>query len=85
MNEGRNMRPQPPAPAKRFLTSKEGTLELRISLAMLDRVIKRGDLRAKKHGHSTLVMESEIARYIEAWPDAPASPPKELGRSALAG
>jgi hypothetical protein len=38
-----------------------------------------GDLKAKKHGHSTFGMASEIAPYIEAWPDAPVSPPKQLG------
>jgi hypothetical protein len=26
-------------------------------------------LKAKKHGHSTFVMTSEIDRYIENWPD----------------
>ncbi|MBO4224193.1 hypothetical protein GRB70_17395 [Bradyrhizobium neotropicale] len=40
-----------------------------MSLAKLDRVIARGELRAKKHGHSTFVMASEIERYIAQWPD----------------
>jgi hypothetical protein len=26
-------------------------------------------LKAKKHGHSTFVMASEIDRYIKQWPD----------------
>lgn len=42
---------------------------LRMSLAKLDRVIARGELKAKKHGHSVVVMASEITRYIEQWPD----------------
>ncbi|WP_409334800.1 helix-turn-helix domain-containing protein [Bradyrhizobium neotropicale] len=53
----------------RFLTRKEAARELRMSLAKLDRVIARGELRAKKHGHSTFVMASEIERYIAQWPD----------------
>jgi excisionase family DNA binding protein len=53
----------------KFLTRKEAAQELRISLAKLDRVIARGDLKAKKHGHSTFVMASEIDRYIEQLPD----------------
>ena len=51
-----------------FLTRKEAVRELRISLTKLDRVIARGELRAKKHGHAVVVMQSEIARYIRQWP-----------------
>jgi hypothetical protein len=50
-----------------FYTGKEAARELRISLAKLDRVIARGELKAKKHGHS--VMTREIKHYIEQWPD----------------
>jgi hypothetical protein len=39
-----------------------------MSLAKLDQVIARGVLRAKKHGHSTIVMRGEIERYV-ARPD----------------
>jgi excisionase family DNA binding protein len=61
----------PPAPSSglKFLTRKEAARELRISLATLDRVIARGDLKAKKHGHSTFVMASEVERYIKDLPD----------------
>jgi len=59
-----------PAPTQRlFLTRREAAIELRMSLAKLDRVIARGELKAKKHGHSVVVMASEITRYIEQWPD----------------
>src|SRR6516225_2490509 len=59
-----------PAPTQRlFLTRRETAIELRMSLAKLDRVIARGELKAKKHGHSVVVMASEITRYIEQWPD----------------
>jgi excisionase family DNA binding protein len=58
----------PPSLA-RFLTRREAATALRCSLATLDRRIARGDLRAKKHGHTTFVMASEIERYIEQWPD----------------
>ena len=64
-------RQPPPVPASglRFLTRKEAARELRVSLATLDRMIGRGHLRAKKLGHSTFVMASEIDRYIEELPD----------------
>ena len=52
-----------------FLTRKEAARELRVSLATLDRIIGRGQLKAKKHGHSTFVMASEIDRYINDLPD----------------
>jgi hypothetical protein len=59
-----------PAPTQRlFLTRREAAIELRMSLAKLDRVIARGELKAKKHGHSVVVMAGEITRYIEQWPD----------------
>ena len=46
-----------PAPTQRlFLTRREAAIELRMSLAKLDRVIARGELTAKKHGHSVVVM-----------------------------
>jgi excisionase family DNA binding protein len=72
MRKERKMRHQPPpAPSSglTFLTRKEAARELRISLATLDRVIARGALRAKKHGHSTFVLASEIERYINELPD----------------
>lgn len=52
-----------------FLTRKEAARALRISLAKLDRVIARGELRAKKHGHSVMVQPAAITRYIEQLPD----------------
>ena len=59
-----------PVPTQRlFLTRREAAIELRMSLAKLDRVIARGELKAKKHGHSVVVMASEITRDIEQWPD----------------
>ena len=46
-----------PAPTQRlFLTRREAAIELRMSLAKLDRVIARGELKAKKHGHSVVVI-----------------------------
>lgn len=67
----KQQRRQPPTPSGplKFLTRKEAARELRMSLATLDRAISRGDLKAKKHGHSTFVMASEIERYIAQWPD----------------
>lgn len=67
----RRPRQQPPVPASglTFLTRKEAARELRVSLATLDRIIGRGQLKAKKHGHSTFVMASEIERYINDLPD----------------
>jgi excisionase family DNA binding protein len=68
----RKERQQPPvaAPAQlKFYTRKEAARELRVSLATLDRIIGRGELKAKKHGHSTFVMASEIDRYINDLPD----------------
>jgi len=52
-----------------FLTRKEAALELRMSLTKLDRVIAAGKLKAKKHGHATIVLLSEISRYVEQLPD----------------
>jgi hypothetical protein len=72
MTHARKARQQPPpsTPSQlKFLTRKETARELRVSLATLDRIIGRGQLKAKKHGHSTFVMTSEIDRYIENWPD----------------
>ena len=70
MTHARKMRSPPPVPASEltFLTRKEAARELRISVTKLDRVIARGELRAKKHGHAVVVMRSEIARYIRQWP-----------------
>jgi hypothetical protein len=59
----------PPTSPVRFLTRKEAAAELRMSVTKLDRVIARGELRAKKHGHAVVVMPGEIERYIEEWPD----------------
>jgi hypothetical protein len=71
MTHARKMRSPPPVPASglAFLTRKEAARELRVSLATLDRRIGKGLLKAKKHGHSTFVMASEIDRYIKQWPD----------------
>ena len=71
MTHARRTRSSPPVPASglSFLTLKEAARELRISLAKLDRKIGRGQLKAKKHGHSTFVMATEVQRYIENLPD----------------
>jgi hypothetical protein len=52
-----------------FYTRKETARELRMSVTKLDRVIARGELKAKKHGHSVVVLPSEIERYIKELPD----------------
>ena len=67
----RQLRSPPPVPATglKFLTRKEAARELRVSLATLDRMIGRGQLKAKKHGHSTFVMATEVERYINDLPD----------------
>jgi excisionase family DNA binding protein len=67
----RQQRSPPPVPASglKFLTRKEAARELRVSLATLDRMIGRGQLKAKKHGHSTFVMATEVERYIKELPD----------------
>lgn len=52
-----------------FFTRKEAAHELRMSVTKLDRVIARGELKAKRHGHAVVVMRSEIERYIGQWPD----------------
>jgi len=63
-------RPQQPPPTALFFTRKEAAGALRISVGKLDQIIGQGKLKAKKHGHSTFVMRSEIERYVEQWPDA---------------
>jgi excisionase family DNA binding protein len=67
----RPVRSPPPVPESglTFLTRKEAARELRVSVATLDRLIGRGQLKAKKHGHSTFVMASEVERYIRELPD----------------
>ena len=71
MTHARRLRSSPPVPASglTFFTRKEAARELRVSLATLDRIIDRGQLKAKKHGHSTFVMATEVQRYIENLPD----------------
>ena len=71
MTHARRLRSSPPVPTSglTFFTRKEAARELRVSLATLDRIIGRGQLKAKKHGHSTFVMATEVKRYIENWPD----------------
>jgi hypothetical protein len=32
-------------------------------------MISSGELKAKKHGHATIIMPAEIARYIEQLPE----------------
>lgn len=59
----------PSSPLAHFLTRKEAAAALRISLNTLDRRIASGELRAKKHGHSTIILPTEIERYIEQLPD----------------
>jgi hypothetical protein len=68
VTRARKERNEPP-PGRRFLTRKEAAAELRMSVTKLDRVIARGELRAKRHGHAVVVMPGEIERYIEEWPD----------------
>lgn len=71
MTHARKLRSPPPVPAAgmTFFTRKEAARELRISLATLNRIIGRGQLKAKKHGHSTFVMATEVRRYIDNLPD----------------
>jgi excisionase family DNA binding protein len=69
MRKERRQPPPIPSGPLKFLTRREAARELRMSLATLDRAISRGELKAKKHGHSTFVMASEIDRYIAQWPD----------------
>ncbi len=70
----RNERKEP-SPGRWFLTRKEAARELRVSVTTLDRMIVRGALKAKKHGHSTIILPTEIERYIEQLPDLSPSAP----------
>jgi hypothetical protein len=57
-----------------FYTRKEAVRELRMSLATLDRPISRGELKAKKRGHTTVLLPSEIERYIRDFPTCSRAP-----------
>jgi hypothetical protein len=73
------MRSPPPVPVSglTFLTRKEAARELRVSLARLDRIIGRGQLKTMKRGHATIVMPDEINRYLENLPDVTPRSPAE--------
>jgi hypothetical protein len=40
-----------------------------MGLSKLDQMIGSGELKAKKHGHATIIMPEEIRRYLESLPD----------------
>jgi excisionase family DNA binding protein len=44
-----------------------------LSLSSIDRAIATGELKTKKYGKRTLIMKSELQRFIESLPDQPPS------------
>ena len=75
VTRARKERNEPPS-GRRFLTRKEAARELRISFNTLDRMIGRGALKAKKHGHSTIILPTVIERYLEQLPALNPNAPK---------
>jgi excisionase family DNA binding protein len=64
-----------PEKSRPALTRKEAAKLLGISLATLDRAIARGDLKAKKYGARTLLLSSELERFLGELPErAPQNP-----------
>jgi len=47
-----------------------------LSLASVDRAIARGELKTKKYGKRTLILKTELARFLDGLPDQPPSKAK---------
>jgi excisionase family DNA binding protein len=58
------------------LHKKEAARLTKLSMASIDRAIARGELKTKKYGKRTLIMRSELARFLDALPDQPRSKAK---------
>ena len=71
MTQARKMRRPPPVPRIRvYIFDAQGSrARIENFACTLDRIIGRGPLKAKKHGHSTFVMATEVQRYIQNLPD----------------
>ena len=48
-----------------------------LSIASIDRAIARGELKTKKYGKRTLIMKTELSRFLNALPDQPLSKAKQ--------
>ena len=59
---------------------KEATRMLELSLTSVDRAIARGDLKVKKHGKRSLLLSSEVERFLNDLPDQPKSKAKSTTR-----
>ncbi|WP_297623289.1 helix-turn-helix domain-containing protein [Nocardioides sp.] len=55
-----------------LLTIRETAAELRVSVATIERVRKRGDLPRVKVGYATRILRRDIENYIEAHRDGAA-------------
>ena len=49
-----------------LLTIRETAAELRVSVASIERMLRRGDLPRIKIGHATRILRRDIDAYIEA-------------------
>ncbi|HEX3412832.1 MAG TPA: helix-turn-helix domain-containing protein [Stellaceae bacterium] len=58
MNKGSTIMTQP-----QLANRRDAAHALGLSIATIDRAIKRGDLKAKKYGTRVLVPQSEIERF----------------------
>jgi excisionase family DNA binding protein len=48
----------------------------KLSISSIDRAIARGDLKTKKYGKRTLILKTEVSRFLESLPDQPPSKAK---------
>ena len=54
--------PTPPI----LLTIRETAAELRVSVATIERMLKRGDLPRVKIGYATRILRRDVEAYIES-------------------
>ena len=73
--------PTAPSPT-RALTIPEACQRLGIGRSKLYDELARGNLAARKAGGRTLVLESEVERYLAALPAARFSPPPDIAPDA---
>ena len=53
------------------LNRKEAAKLTGLSIATIDRAIARGDLRVKKYGTRSLILRSEVERFLNTLEDRP--------------
>jgi len=51
------------------LTRKEAAKLAKMSVSTIDRAIARGDLRAKKYGARSILLRTEVERFVTELPD----------------